>query len=909
MRSALVVLAIGAALLVVAVASGLAWSGRHAPEWVRLRIEASLAESLEAPVRLPSLRLGVRGGLRLVASEAELGPNALGLEVRAARVAAWLDPLALFTGRLRLDRIEAEAAEIGLPSSGAVGIQGLSEWLSTLEALRSGPVREIRIASARLDEIGPDGTRTPLLAELHGSARRGRFRPLLDFALDAKLPDAGAVSLELRLEERDLDLVGELTRVDLARLAAPIRRLLPAGHPVGRVSGTATLERRGTRHTLDLDLRGDGIAGRVPGGRPGPEGAFALGRPHLEARIVLDPDSLRVVRARLQDGAIPLHLSGRVGLPFVPEAPVRAELRFDPLSADDLRGLLRRIPSPVLGAAELLERVEACTIEGLTLALDSTRTGLEEMLARDLLARPGEFHMAGAVRDARVAVHGPGRPPRILEEIEGRLRYDGEELIVEGLHARLEEHDLPRLHARIGGLSNLRSFDEIRCVSPGSAPTVRGVRRLFGWLRSFRKEPRPPPSWQRLDIEADWLAHPALLCEADRLLGHLRPIRGGLDFEIERAIWAGLSLSGSGRALLEDEREVSLDLEVAASQEPQDLVPHTNPWGQGRFDWNATRIGGWRVAGAAGRFRLSGTRLLLEEASLDLEPGGSLTGAAELDLADAETLRLAVDLRGDDLDVTEFIGSFRAKDPGRITGRLSGTARFEGPLVDKRSPLATSEGELVIEARDGWIARELPVAAALVLAESPFEPIRGLDKIPFDRFELSARLEGAVLDSPEFQLTGSTLRVAGAGRVGVERPFETEAVLGLLLFPQIDSLIGRVPVLNRVILGAHGNLIGAYYSIAGPWQEPRARLVPVRSLVSSGPASFMLEDLPSFLWGGIKRIHAILLPGSGQQDPTPAPPSPPHHPTTPHSDLRDLRDLRSQLEGAERRGAEALADS
>ena len=48
MRSALVVLAIGVALLVVAVASGLAWSSRHAPEWVRLSIEASLAESLDA---------------------------------------------------------------------------------------------------------------------------------------------------------------------------------------------------------------------------------------------------------------------------------------------------------------------------------------------------------------------------------------------------------------------------------------------------------------------------------------------------------------------------------------------------------------------------------------------------------------------------------------------------------------------------------------------------------------------------------------------------------------------------------------------------------------------------------------------------------------------------------------------
>jgi hypothetical protein len=71
-----------------------------------------------------------------------------------------------------------------------------------------------------------------------------------------------------------------------------------------------------------------------------------------------------------------------------------------------------------------------------------------------------------------------------------------------------------------------------------------------------------------------------------------------------------------------------------------------------------------------------------------------------------------------------------------------------------------------------------------------------------------------------------------------------------------------VPLLNRVLLGEDKNLINAYFALSGPFGEPQARLIPVKTL-SSGPASFMLEGFPAFVRGGLSRLRAM-LPGASE---------------------------------------------
>ena len=109
---------------------------------------------------------------------------------------------------------------------------------------------------------------------------------------------------------------------------------------------------------------------------------------------------------------------------------------------------------------------------------------------------------------------------------------------------------------------------------------------------------------------------------------------------------------------------------------------------------------------------------------------------------------------------------------------------------------------------------------------------------------------------------------SGAG--AVVDPYAVEGVIGLFFFPGLDSMIDRVPILNRVILGRNNNLVGAYFSITGRWGQPEARLIPIQTL-ATGPTGFLTEGLPSFVMGGIRRIQSVLQPSEDAPLPPDAP--------------------------------------
>jgi len=151
---------------------------------------------------------------------------------------------------------------------------------------------------------------------------------------------------------------------------------------------------------------------------------------------------------------------------------------------------------------------------------------------------------------------------------------------------------------------------------------------------------------------------------------------------------------------------------------------------------------------------------------------------------------------------------------------------------------------------------------AIALASDRFNPFGARDELPYDAIDAVARVKKGKLVFDSVQLHAPTLRMGATGKGGVVEPYQLEGVVGMFFFPGLDSLIDRVPILNRVILGRNGNLGGAYFALTGHGAEPEASLIPIQS-IATGPAGFLTEGLPGFVMGGIKRIQSVLLPSEG----------------------------------------------
>jgi hypothetical protein len=293
--------------------------------------------------------------------------------------------------------------------------------------------------------------------------------------------------------------------------------------------------------------------------------------------------------------------------------------------------------------------------------------------------------------------------------------------------------------------------------------------------------------------------------------------------------------------------------------ESMQLEPGADPWAKGHWEYELNRLGQWRMRGASGSFRISGSTLRLEKSTLLLAPLGELEGNLEVALGSGEELPYRLELQVQKMDLVDLQAS-SGREEELLSGRLLGAGVIDGRLHQGLPFLSDAEGVLTLHAREGKIHQELPVFVAIAVASDRFDPFRYREKIPYTAIDFVGRLEGGRLHSELLVLEAPSLGMVISGQVGLVPPRDVEAVLGLFFFPTLDSLINRVPVLNRVILGRDENLMGAYFAMTGDWKRPRAQLIPVKSF-AEGPAHFMLEG-PGFVWSGLKRLESLLNPSS-----------------------------------------------
>jgi hypothetical protein len=361
----------------------------------------------------------------------------------------------------------------------------------------------------------------------------------------------------------------------------------------------------------------------------------------------------------------------------------------------------------------------------------------------------------------------------------------------------------------------------------------------------------------RIRVEIEAMDHPVLLWPLEQVAASLTLSRDGFHVDELRGTWAGVPISGEVRFERGSERKMRVDLVASPPQaalEPR--VAHADGWAQGRFEVDrlVTRI--WSHERARGRFRANAARFDFENVEASFFPSGRIRGTASLDFAEPGGVPYRASFVVTDGDVSGLAGQL-GLPADFATGRIDLAGSFEGRLAPGAHGSQGLTGLLSVRAREGVIRRVLPAVTALALASSSFNPFTGREQIRYDRADAVLEFADGSMQTNAFSIDGPDLRVFASGSLSLASPtHEVDAHVVLFLFRQIDNVIGKIPVLNLLLLGTNQNLLAAYYDLTGPWADPDAELVPLRSF-NTGPANLVLEGVPFLLRKSLQAIGAL----------------------------------------------------
>jgi len=870
-------------------AAGFSLARELAPERLRSQAEARLEQALGGPVAIGRLQVAPGLGLRLLAESLTAWPSEAGPRLQVERVEARLRPIAFLTGgpifgSLRLDgvRLSLERDRAGAWSPAL--LERLAErrsepaqppvaeaWLAPIAALDAlardlldGPGFadgiELHRASIVLSDARPPGRRGVRLALEGVEARLRRHRILggAELFMSGRLLESGVErgSVELlgsRKRGGSVEIALATTALDLGTLAPYLLQVQEPPVPIaGTLSGYIGSKSDAPGETvLEVDLVLTGLRSVIPalaGGAPRP---FEAGRVDLAGFADVAPEQLRLRELRFENGRLRLELAGQIDRPLASGSAAELSLALRDLEITELRDLLAWLPEVRRKQAESgLERIEAGRLARFQLGGSASLSRWQEFLAGRTRELPARFSLEADVADALLRVGDSDR----LAGLSGHLAWTGDRLEVTGARATLKDNALPVLDLTLDGVSNFLAGDpERRRLAPGGEP-LRGLGALADVLAGDpEKEPQPLATRIRLEIDA--LDHPVLLWPIDQLSAVVALQPEGVRVEELSGIWAGIPIRGEAVFTEHPERTARVKL-VSSPPISEPPVARGRGWAHGRFEVDRLETRVWSHEHASGSFTARAAHFDFDHVEASLAPSGRALGTGRLDFARTGSVPYRVSFTIQDGDVPGLAKQLEL--PADVaTGRIDLAGTFEGNLAPGVPGSRGLSGLLSARARKGEIRRVLPAVVAIALASRSFNPFTGREQIRFDSADTVIEFGDGSMQTTAFSIDGPDLRVFASGKLSLASPtHELDAHVVLFLFRQIDNLIGKIPVLNLLLLGTNENLLAAYYDLTGPWSNPDAELVPLRSL-ATGPATLVLEGLPFLVRKSLQAIGAL----------------------------------------------------
>ena len=855
-----------------------------APERLHGEARRWLEEMTGGPVEFQELRLVVGFPMHLEIGEL----RAMGGEFSVERISLRFSALSLLRGRPRASRVILEGAELDVRAGSAEDSEtpSVHDWWRSIDeaeapiAVVEARVRELLAQPGFADSIELRRSRVRYvdsrpgvperileLESLAGRLQLSRLRGATSLWMSAALRvgDSRVKRIEAvgnRARDGGVNMSMSIDAIELTTLSALLGGDPGAFGLDGRVQGVVNFSSpSGDAAEVALDLvLTDLTLPAEPGGD-----RLKYERMGLRGRIDVDAAGLWVTSADLQGGGLELRLDAASERPMSGDSALGVSLTLATVDLSGLRLPAFLVPKAWRGAfSEHLERVEGGRVRRLQAQLRTSMETWGELLAAGLESPPTGFRVSGDIEDLALMLPGARR----VHGLAGRFVWSDDEVGLRTERALLDGELLPELDLALAGISHLLvGRPPGRPLRAGAVP-IPGVD-LLGETLGLKGEVSED---SEVVLELDFLDHPALLRPLEDVEASLKIAREASELHIQNGRWGGMPVRGSASLRHSGSRVLHLHVEAGAPRDVADAVsaePAEGVWARGRFDVGPAATASWKQRGAHGAFELRGAELRLDEVEIDLEPRGELSGRATFDLRSAGELpgEVEFELVGGD---TETLLLLTGLDPNSDRGTLDVTGSLHGTVFAERPLFAGLEGEMSLRARDGVLDQSLPPLVALALASQTFDAVRSPESLRYDRWETTLRFEKGWASAEAFELDGPDLRFFAAGRVELSKePHSLDAEVAIFLFRQLDRALGEIPILNWILMGRNQNLMAAYFQLKGSWDEPVARVLPLRS-ISQGPPGDMITAIPNVVQRGLAVLGALLRGGSEPELEAPA---------------------------------------
>ncbi len=862
-------------VVLVGAAAGYLVSSGLGTRLLHREIETQLSRLLEGPVEIRQVEVRWDDGLHIEAREVSAYPSPMPdapPSLRARRVLAWVDVVALLVGRLEISTLVLEGPHVRIvqnPDGSFVGLplpplssypdEGLEDRsqaeqifarLASLDLSASGFADRFRAAD-KIEVL--DGTLSWEEARGEGEERASpRLRlELLNGLVERNwLSDAVALewsgvfvdglhipfpfAIDIRREAGEHFVWSlELSRIPLAAAETPLAFV----EGIEGLAGTLDVRVR-------LETEPDGvhrleIEGQVDDGqislRQSPT-VLEHERVDIDAEFVIDPYEIRLSAARLACGRFSVDLKGRIQRPIRPASPTRIESRLLGLRLEDVSSYARTLETEsttALTIARLTERVQSGHIQYIEAAGTAPLERWQALISGRAREIPSGFLLSGAFDDVTVA----SGPNDVLEELEGEVEWVEDQIVFRNGNAIFRGKPLPQINAVINGVSHLvRTSASARRISQ-SPPPIPGFEPLSQILKPHDPDALPPIKAAALAI--DRLEHPIFRWPLRNLRILVEPLRRGLEISVREGTWGGAAVSGEVVWFNDPTApSVSATLTLGPAPEDEELVensPVAGRWGSGEFEMEFRPRRWFPFAKGKGHFRLDGASLIGDELEIQLATQGTIAARMTLGLEATDTVGFDTSfaLTG---GLLSEVGPFVALPMDLATGTVGATGSLIGRVRPDTSFVAELDGRVRVEASGGRVLSSLPLMFRLAKATEGYNPFADENELQYETMTGSFELNHGLISIPDFEIEGPLRVFARADIATNARPSTIRAVVGIFLFRKPNQILDSLPVLRFFLPGSERGLIGTYFEVTGPFAEPKVEALPLQSLMTGVPS-------------------------------------------------------------------------